>query len=83
LYLVSDHKHRVIVQHLTYFQRQDGDLLDDVIDQCVLDAQTSQVLHELVFYDAHESETAMPKPEDSLPQPTPSGPKAISKRDPD
>jgi hypothetical protein len=39
---VGDYKHRVIVQHLAYFQRQDGDMIDDVIDQCVLDSQTSQ-----------------------------------------
>jgi hypothetical protein len=43
---VGDYKHRVIVQHLAYFHRQDGNLIDDVIDQCVLDAQTSQVPHE-------------------------------------
>jgi hypothetical protein len=30
----GDYKHRVIVQHLAYFQRQDSDLIDDVIDQC-------------------------------------------------
>jgi hypothetical protein len=68
---------------LAYFQHQDGNLLDDVIDQCVLDAQTSQVLHETVFCDALESETAMPTPEDSLLEPTPSGPKVISKCDPE
>jgi hypothetical protein len=38
----GDYKHHVIVQHLAYFQRQDGDHIDDVIDQCVLDTQTSQ-----------------------------------------
>jgi hypothetical protein len=29
---VGDYKHHVIVQHLEYFQRQDVDLLDDIID---------------------------------------------------
>jgi hypothetical protein len=33
---VDDYKHRVIVQHLAYFHRQDGNLIDDVIDQCHL-----------------------------------------------
>jgi hypothetical protein len=56
-------------------------LIDDVIDQCVLDAQTSQVLHEPVFYDAHETELAIT--EGIPPAPTPSGPKVISKREPD
>jgi hypothetical protein len=37
---VGDYKHQVIVQHISYFQRQDGDLLDDVIDQCVFASQT-------------------------------------------
>jgi hypothetical protein len=77
---VGDYKHRVIVQHLAYFPRQDGDLLDDGIDQCVLDAQTSQVPHEPVFYNAHETELAIP--EGIPPAPAPSGPKVISKREP-
>jgi hypothetical protein len=77
----GDYKHRVVVQHLAYFHRQDGDLLDDVLDQSVLDAQTSQVLHEPVFYDAHETEIAIPK---GIPlEPTPSGPTVVSKREPD
>jgi hypothetical protein len=65
-----DNKHRVIVQHLEYFQRQDGELLEDVIDQCVLDAQTSQVPVEPTFYDAHGTELGMSAPEDSLAEPT-------------
>jgi hypothetical protein len=64
----GNYKHRVI-------------LIDDVIDQCVLDAQTSQVLHEPVFYDAHETELAIPE---GIPlESAPSGPKVISKREPD
>jgi hypothetical protein len=77
----SDYKHCVIVQHLAYFHRQDSDLIDDVIDQCVLDAQSSHVIHEPVFYDAHETELAIP--EGTPPSPNHSGPKVISKRDPD
>jgi hypothetical protein len=30
----GDCKHCVIVHHLAYFQRQDGDLIEDFIDQC-------------------------------------------------
>jgi hypothetical protein len=72
----GDYKYRVVV-HLAYFHRQDGDLLDDVLDQCVLDSQTSQVLHEPVFYDAHETEIAIPQ---GIPlEPTPSGPTVVSK----
>jgi hypothetical protein len=71
----------VIVQHLAYFHRQDGDLSDDVTDQCVLDAQTSQVLHGPVFYDAPETELAIPE---GIPlESAPSGPKVIFKREPD
>jgi hypothetical protein len=66
----GDYKHHVIVQHLEYFQRQDGELLEDVIEQCVLDAQTSQVPDEITFYDAHETELGMSAPEDSYPEPT-------------
>jgi hypothetical protein len=77
----GDYRHRVIVQHLAYFHCQDGYLIDDVIAQCVLDAQTSQVPHEPVFYDAYETELAIP--EVIPPAPTPSGPKVISKREPD
>jgi hypothetical protein len=78
---IGDYKQRVIVQQLAYFYCQDGDLIDDVIAQYVLDAQTSKVPHEPVFYDAHETELAIP--EGIPPAPTPSGPKDISKRDPD
>jgi hypothetical protein len=67
----GDYKHCEIFQHLAYFHRQDGDLIDDVIDQCVLHAQTSQGLHEPVFYDAHETERAIP--EGIPPAPTPCG----------
>jgi hypothetical protein len=45
----GNYKHWVIVLYLKYFQRQDCDILDDVIDQCVRDVQTSQVTHEPLF----------------------------------
>jgi hypothetical protein len=81
---VVDYKHHVMVQHLAYFQWQDGELLEDVIDQCVLDAETFQVLDEPIFSDAQETELGMPAPEDSVTEPTlPSGPNIISMRDPD
>jgi hypothetical protein len=43
---VGDYKHCVIVQHLAYFQQQDGSLFDDIVDQCVFDAQVSEPLQE-------------------------------------
>jgi hypothetical protein len=56
---VGDYKHHVIIQHLEYSQSQDGDFIDDVITQCVSDAQASP-------YDAHATEIGLP-PEDSRP----------------
>jgi hypothetical protein len=83
---IGDYKNRVvIVQHLAYLQRQDSYILDDVIDHCDLDAQVSQRHHapdKPTFYDAHQTELDVP-PKDSLPGLTPSGPKDITKRDPD
>jgi hypothetical protein len=73
---VGDYKHGVIVQYLAYFHCQDGDLIDNAIDQCVLDAQTSQVLHEPLFNDVHETELA-------IPEGIPPEPKVTSGRDPD
>jgi hypothetical protein len=82
----GDHKHWVIVHNLAYFQCQDGELLDDVIDQCVFDAQTSQRHHDPdnpTFYDECKTEPSLP-PEDSLPEPTSSEPKImLAKRAPD
>jgi hypothetical protein len=52
---VGDYKHQVIVQHLEYCQRQDGNLLDDVIDQCVLDSQATQDNPKPTFFEAHEN----------------------------
>jgi hypothetical protein len=35
---VGDYKYSIIVQYLTYFQCQDGNLLDDIFDKCFFDA---------------------------------------------
>jgi hypothetical protein len=63
---------------LAYFQCQDGNLFDDILDQSVFDGLTTEPLQEIVFYDAHEIELGLP-PEDYLPVPTPSGPKILTK----
>jgi hypothetical protein len=78
---VGDYKHRVIVQHLVYFQWHDGSLFDDNLDQCLFDEQVSEPLQEMVFYDAHEAKLSLP-PEYSHPEHTSSGMKITSKRDP-
>ena len=75
---VSDYEHCIIVQHLTHLQRQDGSLFDDIFDQGVPDAQATEPLQEIVFYDAHEPDLGLP-PEDSLTIPTPSGSKILTK----
>jgi len=75
---VGDFEQHIIVQHLGYFQCQDGNLFDDIFYQCILDGQTTEPLQEIVFYDAHEIELGLP-PEDYLPVPTPSGPKILTK----
>jgi hypothetical protein len=80
---IGGYKHWVIVQHWHIISAKMVYLLDDVIDQCCLDSQTSQVLHELVFHDAHETELGMPPPDDTLPEPTSSDPKVITRLDPD
>jgi hypothetical protein len=67
--VVGEYENHIIVQHLAYFQCQDGNLFDDILDQCVFDAQTTEPLQEMVFYDAHEIELGLP-PEDYLPVPT-------------
>jgi hypothetical protein len=73
---VGDYKHRVIVQHLAYFQHQDGSLFDDNLDQCVFDAQVSEPLQ-----DARDRTKLATRR--FPPEPTPSSMKIISKRDPD
>jgi hypothetical protein len=75
---VGDYENHIIVQHLAYFKRQDGNFFDDIFDQCVLDAQTLEPLQEIVFFDAHETELGL-TPDDSFPVPTPCGPKILTK----
>jgi hypothetical protein len=79
---VGYYEHCIIVQHLVYSQRQDGNLFDGIFDQCIFDAQTSEPLQEIVFYEADETEIGLP-PEDSLKVPTPSRPQTLTKRTPD
>jgi hypothetical protein len=79
---VGDYRHRVIVQHLAYFQRQDGDHVDGAIDQCVFVCQTSQASEEPLYYDACETELDLPPPGDPLPVSIPSTPKVLVKHDP-
>jgi hypothetical protein len=73
---VGDYKNHI--EHLAYFQRQDGNLFNDIFDQCVFDAQTTEPLQEIVSYDAHEIELGLP-PEDYLPVPAPSGTMILTK----
>jgi hypothetical protein len=65
---IGDYKHCVIAQHLAYFQRHDGNLLEDITYQCVFDAQATEPLQEIDFYDAHETEFVM-SPEDTSQNP--------------
>jgi hypothetical protein len=56
---VGGYKHRVVLQHFSYFQRQDGDSTDDVIDQCIYATHSSPSIYEFdntLFYDTYESE---------------------------
>jgi hypothetical protein len=78
----GDYNHRVVVQHLSYFQRHDSHQLDDVIDQCIFVAQTSSALNEPQFYDAHETEVEASHA-DNLPDPSDFTSKVTTKRDPD
>jgi hypothetical protein len=79
---VGDCEHCIIVKHLAYFQRQSGNIFDDIFDQCVFDAQTIEPLQKIVFYDAHETELGLPL-EDSLPVPTPSRLQTLTECAPD
>jgi hypothetical protein len=79
---VGDYEHCIIVQHLAYSQLQDGNLFDDIFDQCIFDAQTTEPLQEIVFYYADETELGLP-PEDFLPLPAPPTPQILTKCTPD
>jgi hypothetical protein len=80
---MGDYKHRVIVQHLPYFQRQDGDHLEDIIDQCVFDSQTSTIVTATEFYDAHQTEQDL-QPTPTVPEDQPAYISMVTpKHDPD
>jgi hypothetical protein len=77
----GDYNHRVVVQHLSYFQRNDGDQLDDVIDQCILAAQAPFEFEEPQFYDAHQTEIEFSHDADNPPDAPVFTPKVTTKRD--
>jgi hypothetical protein len=80
---MCDYKHRVIVQHVSYFQRQDGDHFEDIIDKCVFDSQTSTIVTETEFYDANQTEQDL-QPNPTVPDDPPAYiPKVTLKHDPD
>jgi hypothetical protein len=56
---VGEYKHRVALQHHSYFQRQDGNSTDDIIDQCIFVTHSSPSTYEFdntLFYDTYETE---------------------------
>jgi hypothetical protein len=71
----------VALQHHSYFQRQDGNSIADIIDQCIYFTHSSPSTYEIedaLFYDTYEAEI--------LDAPTSSQtltPKQAVKRDPD
>jgi hypothetical protein len=72
----GDYRQRVLVNHLAYFERQDGTLLDDVIDQCILDAQTKS--------NVNCNTVAINESSDDVPDRHPlNRPIVVNKKDPD
>jgi hypothetical protein len=55
---VGDYKHRVALQHHSYFQRQDRDSADDIIDQCIFatHSSTTYEFDNTLFYDTCDTE---------------------------
>jgi hypothetical protein len=56
---VGEYKHRVALQHHSYFQHQDGNLTDDIIDQCIFVTHSSPSTYEFdntLFYDTYKTE---------------------------
>jgi hypothetical protein len=54
---VGEYKHRVALQHHSYFQRQDGSSTDDIIDQCNFVTHSSPSTYEFdrtLYYDTYE-----------------------------
>jgi hypothetical protein len=59
---VVDYKHRVALQHHSYFQRREGNSTDDVIDQCMFSTHSSPSAYEFdktIFYDAYDTESVI------------------------
>jgi hypothetical protein len=56
---IGDYKHCIALQYQSYFQRQDGNSIDDVIDQCVFTTHSVPSVYEsddTIFYDAYDAE---------------------------
>jgi hypothetical protein len=56
---VGDYKHHVALQHQSYFQHQDGNSIDDVINQCVFTTHSLPSAYEFdntIFYDAYDTD---------------------------
>jgi hypothetical protein len=56
---IGEYKHRVALQHHSYFERQDSNSIDDVIDQCIYFTHSSPSTYEFkdtLFYDIYEAE---------------------------
>jgi hypothetical protein len=56
---VGAYKHCVALQHQSYFQHQDGNSLDDVINQCVFTTHSVPSVYEFddtIFYNAYDTE---------------------------
>jgi hypothetical protein len=54
---VGEYNHHVALQHHSYFQCQDGNSTDDVIDQCIFVTHSSPSTYEFdntLFYDTYE-----------------------------
>jgi hypothetical protein len=56
---VGEYKYRVVLQHHSYFKRQEGNSTDDVIDQCIFTTHSSPSTYEFnntLFYDTYDME---------------------------
>jgi hypothetical protein len=55
---VGDYKQQVILKHQSYFERQDGDSNNDIINRCIFATHTTSVYgyDNTIFFDAYETE---------------------------
>jgi hypothetical protein len=56
---IGEYKHQVALQHHSYFQRQHGNSIDDILDQCIYFTHSSPSIYEFedtLFYDTYETE---------------------------